>query len=323
VDEFALIGRLLAPLSAGAPGAFGLANDAATLAIEPGHDLVVTKDMMAESVHFLPDDPPDLVARKLLRVNLSDLAAMGAEPLGYLIGAGLTRRTDEAWLAAFADGLAADQRSYGISLLGGDTIGVGDGPLVLSLTALGQVERGRALTRSGARPGDLLVVSGTLGDASLGLKCLRGEIDADSPDRADLAERYRLPRPRLDLGRRLIGRASAALDVSDGLVGDAGHLAEGAGLAIEIDAASLPLSQAVRRIVERRPDLLTSVLAGGDDYELLFTVAPGDLASIDGDGVALGVIGRCKPGRGVRVLDAEGRDVTPAGGGWQHALSDD
>jgi thiamine-monophosphate kinase len=322
VDEFDLIARLLAPLSTGAPGAFGLTNDAATLAVEAGWELVVTKDMMAENVHFLSDDPPDLVARKLLRVNLSDLAAMGARPLGYLIGAGLTRSTGETWLAAFVAGLAADQETYGVSLLGGDTINVGDGPLVLSLTALGKVETGLALTRSGARAGDVLVASGTLGDAALGLKCLRGEIDAVAPIRDALADRYRLPRPRIELGRQLIGRASAALDISDGLVADAGHVAKESGLAIDIDASRLPLSTEARHVLDADPDNLASVLTGGDDYELLFTIAESGLAAIDGGDVPLAVIGRCRPGEGVRVSDGDGRDITPVDGGWHHAVSD-
>ena len=322
MDEFELIARLLAPLSAGEPGAFGLANDAATLCLEPGMDLVATKDMIAEGVHFLPDDPPDLVARKLLRVNLSDLAAMGATPIAYLIGAGLSVSNGKTWLGAFVEGLAVDQETYGVSLVGGDTISVGDGPLVLSLTALGQVEKTRALTRSGARAGDLLVVSGTLGDAALGLKCLRGEIEIDSPDWETLVDRYRLPRPRVALGRRLVGRASAALDISDGLVGDAGHLARTSGLAIEIDVSRLPLSHVARHVVGADPAYLASVLTGGDDYELLFTIAAAELENVDPGDVPLTVIGRCKPGEGVAVLDADGCDITPAGSGWRHAVSD-
>jgi thiamine-monophosphate kinase len=285
-------------------------------------DLVVTKDLMAENVHFLSDDPPDLVARKLLRVNLSDLAAMGAAPLGYLVGAGLTARTDEDWIARFVAGLAADQAIYDTDLMGGDTIGLGDGPLVLSLTALGQVESGRTLTRSAARAGDLLVVSGVVGDAALGLACLKGEIEPDPSDRDHLIGRYRLPQPRLDLGRRLVGRASAALDVSDGLVADAGHLAQESGLAIEIEAAAVPLSDAVARLVADAPHHLNTAFTGGDDYELLFTIAEDDLAGLDGGEVPLSVIGRCRPGSGVTVVDGEGRDITPGDGGWRHPLGD-
>ncbi len=320
MNEFELIARYLAPLAGGAPGALGLTNDAATLTIKPGFELVVTKDMMAAGVHFLPDDPPDLVARKLLRVNLSDLAAMGAEPVGYLIGAGLAASTHEAWLASFVKGLAVDQATFGVCLLGGDTISVGEGPLVLSLTALGQVESGCGLTRSGARPGDLVVVSGTLGDAALGLLCLRGEIGASSADREVLIDRYRVPQPRLGLGRQLVGRASAALDISDGLVADAGHLAHESGVAIEIEAARLPLSPAVQRCVDAIPNHLASALAGGDDYELLFTISEDDLAGLDPGYVSLTPIGRCKRGKGVAVLDGLGRDITPDDGGWRHSV---
>lgn len=318
VDEFDLIERLLAPLAAGAPGAMDLGNDGATIQMAPGQELVVTKDMMAAGVHFLADDPPDLIARKLLRVNLSDMAAMGAVPLGYLVGAGLNHQADEAWLTAFVEGLRADQQSFGVDLLGGDTIGLGEGPMVLSLTALGQVPVGRALTRSGARPGDMLAVSGTIGDAALGLLCLKGDIVAGASNHDYLVERYRLPRPRVELGMNLVDRASAALDVSDGLVADAMHLARRSGVAIEIDAGRLPLSPAARRLVDDQPERFDRILSGGDDYELLFTISEDTLEGLQDSGVSTTVIGVCREGQGVRVHDASGADVTPANPGWRH-----
>ena len=321
VDEFELIARHLAPLTAGVPGASGLANDAAVLRVEKGFDLVVTKDMMAEGVHFLPGDPPDLIARKLLRVNLSDLASMGAEPIGYLVGAGLTAAIDEDWLVRFVGGLADDQAEFGVGLLGGDTIGLGDGIQVWSLTALGKVEQDKALPRSGARPGDLLAVSGELGDSALGLKCLRAEIDVPRQDRERFIDRYRLPRPRIGLGRRLVGLASAALDVSDGLVADAGHLALQSGLAVEIEAGRLPRSPAARRLLALTPEHLTSVLTGGDDYELLFSIAERDFPRLADADVPVTVIGRCLPGAGVTVRDEAGRDITPAIKGWRHPVA--
>ena len=321
MDEFDLIKRLLAPLAAATPGTFNLTNDAAVISAPAGQDLVVTKDMMAAGVHFLPDDPPDLIARKLLRVNLSDLAAMGASPVGYLVGAALNEPLDENWLVQFVDGLATDQKTFGLDLLGGDTIAIGDAPLVLSLTALGTVPQGQALTRSGAVPGNLLAVSGTLGDGALGLRCLRGEVAIVADDHDYLVDRYRLPRPRLNLGTALVGRASAALDISDGLIADAIHLSVESNVAIRIDTECLPLSGAVRRLVDGDRARLDDVLTGGDDYELLFTIGEADLEDVQGVDVDVNVIGAVEAGSGVRIVDAAGNDITPTNTGWRHGKS--
>ena len=275
LSEFAFIAERLRPLAAGTPGALGLADDAALLDPPAGAELVLTKDAMVAGVHFLPDDPPGDVAKKLLRVNLSDLAAMGAAPLGYLLALIRPKATAEDWLADFCRGLAEDQARFGIGLLGGDTVST-PGPLALSLTALGHVPRGTALRRCGARPGDDVWVSGTLGDAALGLKVLQGELAVADEVRAPLVERYRLPQPRLALGEALRGLASAALDVSDGLLADLGHILETSKLGAEIRAAALPLSPAARTL----PGAPDAALAGGDDYELLFTAAPDQRARI-------------------------------------------
>lgn len=321
VDEFDLIKRLLAPLAEAMPGTFDLTNDAAVVSPPAGQDLVVTKDMVAAGVHFLPDDPPDLIARKLLRVNLSDLAAMGASPLGYLVGAAFNEPLDEVWIRQFVDGLRLDQEAFGIGLLGGDTITVGSAPLVLSLTALGAVPQGQALVRSGAVPGDLLAVSGTLGDGALGLRCLRGEVDVDDDDRAHLVDRYRLPRPRLDLGVELRRRATAVLDISDGLIADAGHLSQESGVAIRIDAGRLPLSGAARRLLDLDVELLNDVLTGGDDYELLYTISEAELGRLRDTDAGVSVIGAVEEGSGVRVIDTDGNDMTPKRTGWRHGES--
>ena len=218
--EFDLIARYFAPLAAGEAGAFGLTDDAAVLTPSPGWATVTTADAMVAGVHFLPEDPPDLIARKLLRVNLSDLAAMGARPRAYLLTTAFPAAIDDAWLAAFTEGLAADQAEFGIHLLGGDTVST-PGPLTLSLMALGEARDGAVLRRSGAKPGDTVYVTGTIGDAALGLDSLRGHLSGLGPRQAEyLAGRYRLPQPRMACGPRLLGLAHAALDVSDGLVGD-------------------------------------------------------------------------------------------------------
>ncbi len=322
--EFELIARYFAPLAEGAPGAQGLRNDAAVFDPSREDSLVLTLDTMVEGVHFLPDDPPALIGRKLLRVNLSDLAAMGARPSGYLLATAFPRDVEEAWISAFAAGLAEDQEAFGITLYGGDTVAT-PGPLTLSLTAFGEAPKGRTLSRATARAGDAVYVSGTIGDGALGLNALRGGLSALSEDqRAMLAARYRLPEPRLALGGRLAetGLATAALDVSDGLVADLGHIAAASGLAAEISAAAVPLSAAANAALASDPALLPALLTGGDDYELLFTAGPdraGDLAELAGElDLPLIRIGRMSEGRGVRVLDAAGREISLPDGGWSH-----
>ena len=229
MDEFTLISELLAPLSRGESGAFDLTDDGALLALSEGCCLVMTKDILVSGVHFLTHDDPGLIARKLLRVNLSDLAAMGASPRAYLLGLALPRATEEGWLRGFAGGLALDQAEFDVSLIGGDTVST-DGPFTASLTALGEVRTGAALRRSGALPGDLLFVSGSLGDSALGLAVLTGVLKGlDAAAEAMLHDRYRLPRPRIDLGLRLYGLAHGLIDVSDGLIADLGHICEASG----------------------------------------------------------------------------------------------
>ena len=214
--EFSLIARHFRPLAG--PGAMDLTDDAAVLTPPPGRQLVLTADAMVAGVHFLPDDPPDLVGRKLLRVNLSDLAAKGAVPLGYLMTVSTPRDTPEAWFAGFAAGLAQDQATYRVTLLGGDTTST-PGPISLSLTILGHVAPDTAVHRFGAQDGDEIWVTGTIGDGALGLAVARGRLIDPT---GFLLSRYRLPQPRV--GIALAGIASAGMDVSDGLVQDLGHI---------------------------------------------------------------------------------------------------
>ena len=228
MDEFALIAEYLAPLAALRPGAFGLADDAALVPAPPGRDLVASADALVAGVHFRERDPPDTVAARALRCSLSDLAAMGAEPYGYLLTLALPHGVDAEWMAAFASRLARDQAEFSIALLGGDTVAT-PGPLTVSLTVLGFAEPERLLRRSGARAGDAVCVSGVIGDAALALAI---------PDAAEaLRARYRAPEPRLALGRALAGNASAAIDVSDGLVADLGHVCVASGVGARLDAA--------------------------------------------------------------------------------------
>jgi len=323
-DEFALIARYFAPLAAGAPGAFDLTDDVAIVEVGADEQLVVKTDAIVGGIHFLPDDPPDLIARKLLRVNLSDLAGKGARPVGYLMTCAFPRDLDEAWLAGYVEGLAADQREFGLSLLGGDTTGT-PGPLTLSATVFGAIGKGRLPWRGAARVGDAVLVSGTLGDGALGLDVQRQEFpELDAAGRAYLVERYRLPQPRLRLGRALVaaGFVHAAMDISDGLLADLGHICETSGLAAEIEWPRLPLSEPAAKLVAAHPPLRERIVAGGDDYELLLTVAadtvPAALSLARQEGVALTAIGRLSAGSGVRIRDAQGNDITIGRTGFRH-----
>ncbi len=313
--EFALIAAHFRPLAG--PGALGLADDAAVFAPPAGRELVVAADAMVAGVHFLPDDPPGLIGRKLLRVNLSDLAAMGAAPFGYLMTVSAPGGTDDAWFAAFAGGLAADQAEFGIFLLGGDTTST-PGPLCLSLTVIGSVAPGQAVRRAGARPGDGVWVTGTIGDGTLGLRAARGEI-ADPG--GYLADRYRLPRPRLGFPVHL---AAAAMDVSDGLVQDLGHICRASGLGAELVADLMPVSEAARAVEAAvGTEWLTVCLTGGDDYELLIAVPPdraGALAAAAGRaGVAVTRVGHFHSGPAeVMVRRASGEPLALTKGGWSH-----
>jgi thiamine-monophosphate kinase len=320
LGEFERIARFFAPLAG--PGALGLRDDAALIDGPPGRQLVLTVDAIVAGIDYLPDDPPDLVARKLLRVNLSDLAAKGATPLGYLLTTVLPAECGETWLAGFSAGLAADQAEFAIVLLGGDSSGT-PGPATLSITAIGTVAAGQAILRRGALPGDLVYVSGTIGDAALGLRALRGDLAGlDEGARAFLADRYHLPRPRLALGQGLGGIAHAMVDVSDGLVADLGHICAVSGVAAVLEAGCVPLSPAARAALAGDPGLLSLVLAGGDDYELVFAAPPAAEPAIAALARALALpiarIGRIAAGSGVQVVDETGRVIELAATGYRH-----
>jgi thiamine-monophosphate kinase len=320
LGEFGRIGRFFAPLAG--PGGLGLKDDAALVDCAPGHRLVVTVDAIVEGVHYLTDDPADLVARKLLRVNLSDLAAMGARPLHYLLATALPATLGDAWVARFAEGLAEDQMRFGVQLLGGDSVAT-SGPAVLSLTAIGEVASGAEIRRSGARPGDRIWVSGTIGDAFLGLKVLRGGCPTLAPaDRAPLAARFQLPEPRTGLGPRLVGIAHAMCDVSDGLLADLGHICDASETGATVALAALPLSQAAQLVVASEPDLPARLATAGDDYELLFTAPLKASAAIGRLATELDLrvtaIGTIDDRAGVRLVDAGGNVIPVATAGYRH-----
>jgi thiamine-monophosphate kinase len=320
--EFELIARYFAPLAAENPDALGLRDDAALFKPAPGAEMVATVDMLVAGVHFLADDPPDLIARKLLRVNLSDLAAMGATPRCYLLAMAVPKDIDAAWMESFAAGLAEDQAAYGVCLAGGDTTAT-SGPMTLSLTALGEVPAGEAIRRSTAGAGDDIYVSGTVGDAALAVAQMQGALGPQDADtHGQFLDRYRLPRPRVALGPALRGVATAAIDLSDGLVADLGHICETSAVGAEIRAAHLPLSPAGRKVVAAKPDLVRTVLAGGDDYELLFTADPAAADNVAAIAVRCDVpvtrIGRITAGSRVRVVDDESREIDLESPGYRH-----
>lgn len=322
--EFELIARHFAPIAG--PGGLGLIDDAGVIRPARGYEIIVTADALVAGVHFFADDPPASIARKALAVNLSDLAAKGARPEGFVLSLVLPKGWTDSWLAAFALGLAQAAGEGGCPLIGGDTVSTA-GPLTLSITAFGSVPAGRMVLRSGAKPGDVVLVSGSIGDGALGLK-VHGP---DAPewiaaltgaDRAHLVDRYLHPRPRLVLAAALQMRASAAMDVSDGLVGDLAKLLAASRVGAEIDLDAVPLSPAARAAIMADPALVELAWTGGDDYEILCTASQGEYptltAAAEAAGVALTAIGRITAEAGVARYTEGGRARTFARGSFAH-----
>jgi thiamine-monophosphate kinase len=314
-SEFELIARHFTRRTPGAR--LGVGDDAALLAPSPGMDLAVTTDMLLAGRHFLPADDPQRLGHKALAVNLSDLAAMGARPRWALLALALPE-ADEAWLAAFSRGFFALAERHGVELVGGDTT---RGPLTLSVTLLGEVERERALTRDGARPGDEIWVSGDLGGAALGLAHMQGELKLTPAEVASCLERLHTPEPRLALGRLLQGVASACIDVSDGLLADLDHVLERSRVAAEVQFQRLPAHPAVAARLSD-PLVQRCLLAGGDDYELCFTAPPhraGDVAAAGRAAkVAVTRIGRILAGSGLTLFGADGLPMPIVARGYDH-----
>ncbi len=313
--EDRLIARHFRPLAT-QPGAFGLVDDAAVITPPAAHDVVLKADAIVGGIHFFPDDPPDSVARKALRVNLSDLAAKGAKPAGFLLSLALPEEIDDGWLAAFAAGLGADAERYGCPLLGGDTDRT-HGPVMVSIAAFGTLPHATMVMRGGAKAGDRIVVTGTIGDAALGVM-LRRDRSLQQPWGLDrrmsdhLIDRYLVPEPRNAIAEALRRYASAAMDVSDGLMGDLAKLCRASGVSAEIESALVPVSEAAARTLAADPSLIETVLTGGDDYEIVATVSADRLEALRLEASAAGVplteIGRVVAGKGeARFLDRDGR----------------
>jgi thiamine-monophosphate kinase len=322
--EERLIARYFRPLATH-PGALGLIDDAAVLAPPAGCDLVLTTDGVIAGVHFLPHDPPGLIARKVLRMNLSDLAAKGATPAGFLLSVALPAATEETWIAAFADGLGQDAEAYGCPLLGGDTDHT-PGPLSVTVAAFGTVPCGKMVRRATAKPGDAVVVTGTIGDAALGVLKHKDSLLAkrwglSDEDSDHLSLRYLLPQPRTALADAVLHHALAAMDVSDGLVGDLAKLCRASGVAAEIDVARVPLSDAAQTVLAADPALLDTILTGGDDYEIVLTLPPQRLeafrASAQKVDVEITEIGFIKAGEGAHFR-RDGKPLSFARPSYSH-----
>jgi thiamine-monophosphate kinase len=324
--EEAIVQEYLAPLAAKFPGAFGLQDDCALLTPEPGTDLVLKTDPVRAGVHFFPDDPPSDIAWKALAMNVSDLAAKAARPLIYLLAFSFPQAPSRRWLGEFAAGLAEAQSAFGCHLVGGDTDRA-PGPLSIAVTVIGQIPRGRMIRRGGARAGDILFVSGTIGDSAMGLYArtngfARRFWPLDQAERDLLAERYRRPRPRLDLAPALLDHATAAMDVSDSLVKDLDRMARASRVAATIDMMRIPLSHAAAKVAGTVPEWRIRAVTGGDDYEILCTVPPAQADAFRQaaarTGVQVTAIGEVSAGSGVRVLDAAGAEVVIDRTGWDH-----
>ncbi len=310
--EDRLIARHFAPLATH-PGALGLTDDAAFITPPPGSEIVLKADAIIGGVHFFPEDDAATVAQKALRVNLSDLASKGATPLGYLLSLALPKDIGEAWLARFAQGLREDAERYGCPLFGGDTDRT-PGPITISIAMVGSVPAGTMVRRAGAKPGDLVFVSGSIGDSTLGLVLRKGlDVPLSEAQRQHLASRYLLPQPRNALAEAVRMHASASMDVSDGLAGDFAKLCRVSQVGAEVEAARVPLSDAARAVVAADPKLLLTALSGGDDYEIVCTVPPtkaaGFRAAAEAAGVPVSEIGRVIAGQGARFLGADGQPL--------------
>ncbi len=319
--EDRLIARFFKPLATH-PGALGLTDDTALITPPPGCDLIFTTDAIASGVHFFPDDPPGQLARKALRVNLSDLAAKGAKPLGFLLSLSLLKDVSESWLSSFAAGLKDDADAYGCALLGGDTDRT-PGPLTVSIAMIGSLPSGTMVKRSGARPGDAIMVTGKIGDAALGVQLRRGaswKLPLEA--REYLLSRYLLPQPRNALAEALRAHASAAMDVSDGLAGDLAKLCRVSQVAATVAVKDLPLSDAARAVIQAEPEQLETAVTGGDDYEILCTVPPGKVASFRSaaaaENVPLTQIGVVAEGEGASFIGPDNKPMALSRPSYSH-----
>ncbi len=324
--EEAIVQGYLAPLAAGAPGAHGLKDDCATIAPAPGCELVLKTDAIAEGVHFLPTDAPQDIGWKALAVNVSDLAAKGARPLGYLMSLAFPLAPTKVWMAAFAAGLGEAQKAFGMHLLGGDT-DRRPGPISITPMVIGEVEIGRMVPRAAAKAGDIACVSGTLGDSGLGLALQRDPTLATTwrlaPHEADhLGQRFLRPTPRIGLAPALLKHARASMDLSDGLMKDLGRMCRASGVGAVVDLPALPMSAAFHSVIRIDPDAAAASRFAGDDYEVLSAVAPEFFGAFQAAAATAGIpvtrIGIFTTGLELTLRDAAGSAIDIGPTGWDH-----
>ncbi len=319
MNEFEMIQQYFLPLTLGRAEAGGLLDDAAILDIPEGFDLVISSDTLNGGTHFLEDEDPANIAHKALRVNLSDMAAMGAKPYCYQMNLAFSDFPDEAWVKAFSAALLADNKEFDVFCSGGDTT-VAEGPLLVSLTITGLVPKGKAVKRSTAKAGDLAVVTGCIGDAAIGVKHLLKTLELDAPEY--FLNACHKPEARTPLSAAICKYARAAADVSDGLIADLGHICKTSKVAARLDLASIPFSLHAQQVLASGAVEAEDLLIGGDDYEIAMAVAPENIAAFQKEAAALGIpltlIGRFEAGEGVQVLDASGAPLTFKRAGWTH-----
>lgn len=314
-----MVQQYFRPLTMGREEAGALCDDAAVFSVPEGMDLVVSSDTLNSGTHFLHDELPQNVAHKALRVNLSDMAAMGATPIAYQMNLAFAKQPDEAWVKAFSEALLADNERFNVFCSGGDTT-VSEGSLLISITIFGYVPKGQAVKRSGAEDGDLLVVTGPIGRAAVGVKSLLGIIELDDP--SPFLEVCHKPEPRVALSSAIVKYAKAAIDISDGLIADVSHLCEASGCAADVELKDIPFTDETATLIENGVVRLEKLLTGGDDYEIAMAVAPDDLDALTAEakacGITLSVIGCFKKGEGLRVLGDEGKELEFESSGWTH-----
>lgn len=324
--EERIVAEFLAPLAAGFPGALGLEDDCALLTPAPGTQLVLKTDPVVAGLHFFADDDPADIGWKALAVNVSDLAAKGADPVAYLMALSLPQAPTRDWMARFAQGLGDAQAAFGIALAGGDTDRT-PGHLAITITVIGSVSADSMVRRATASSGHVAYVSGTLGCAALGLRLRRDPVDADrlgldKAAREAALSRYLRPQPRLGLRHALRSHAAAAMDLSDGLIKDLGRMCRASGVGAVVHADRMPVSTGVARMLSADPARIADVVAAGDDYEVLAAVPRDRAAAFEADaraaGVAVTAVGTFEDGQGVRLLDAAGHEIALSRAGWDH-----
>lgn len=324
MDEFSFIERYLSPLTFGKSEALSLQDDAAIIPCRPGYDTIITKDAIAEGTHFFKDDSPYDIARKLVRVNISDLAAKGATPYCCFLALILPNNSNEKWLQEFTSGLKNDLEEFGCFLAGGDTT-AHNGGLVLTLTALGHVPTGKTILRKGAVSGDIIFTTGTIGDSYLGLEILKGNYKILSRQAKEYSQkRYFIPEPRINIGKELLNIATSAADISDGLLADLENICKASNVGAEITLSKIPFSSAALEAINIDNNFLIKAIAGGDDYELIFT-APAHMENKISEisqktGIKITKIGKITAGYGVKTIGDNNQSIVINNKGYRHSI---